>query len=174
MKNTIFVTGVSGVGKTTVIDHLKPLLGADFELHDFDERGVPDNVDRQWRIDETKHWTELGLENSGKGIRTIICGFARPSEITEDDSVGFILLDADEQTISRRLLNRYQVPGSVEGLERTVGKPLEQFVEENVNFASVLRDEAAGAGVKIIDTSEIPPEQVAQEIVEEITLKMNK
>lgn len=168
MKNTIFITGVSGVGKTTLIDHLKPLLGENFELHDFDERGVPDNVERQWRIDETKHWMELGAQNSESGKITIICGFARPSEIDNTESIKFILLDADEQTIRRRLLNRYQVPGSMEGLERIVGKPLEQFVEDNINFASVIRDEAKEYGVEIIDTTESNPDQVAQKIADVI------
>lgn len=167
-ERTIFITGVSGVGKTTVIDHLKPLLDENFELHDFDERGVPDNVDRQWRIEETKHWKELGTQNSEAGKVTIICGFARPSEIDNTESVKFILLDADEQIIKRRLLNRYQVPGSVEGLEKVVGKSLEQFIEDNVNFASVLREEAKEYGVAVIDTTESTPDQVAQEIADVI------
>ncbi len=159
---TIFISGVSGVGKTTIIDHLKPLLGEGFELHDFDERGVPDNVDRQWRIDETKHWIDLGSQNRENKIATIICGFARPSELEKSDDAKFILLDADEGTIRKRLLNRYQVPGSREGLERVAGKSLEQFVDDNVNFASTLRQEANEYGVEVIDTTELTPEQVAQ------------
>ncbi|RJQ31045.1 hypothetical protein C4572_03180 [Candidatus Parcubacteria bacterium] len=50
-----FLTGVSGAGKTAVIQPLKALLGVGFEVHDFDERGVPDNAGHEWRFEETRH-----------------------------------------------------------------------------------------------------------------------
>ena len=168
MNKTIFITGVSGVGKTTIIDELKPLLDSSFQIHDFDERGVPDNVDRQWRLDETQHWLELGKQNGENGLTTIICGFSSPKEIGNQENVKLILLDADELTIRQRLNKRYQVPGSVEGLERTAAKPLEQFIDENINYASVIRSEAQEYGVDIIDTSEKTPDQVAKQIISTI------
>ncbi len=53
MQKVYFITGVNGVGKSTLIEYLKTFLVGSFEVHDFDERGVPDKVGRQWRIDET-------------------------------------------------------------------------------------------------------------------------
>jgi hypothetical protein len=97
MKKIYFVTGVNGVGKTSVIPYLKSMLRDKFEVHDFDERGVPDNVGRQWRIEETDYWIKLGEVNFQKGIITVVCGFARPSE-QNNPSVGFILLDADHSS----------------------------------------------------------------------------
>jgi len=88
--NIFFITGASGVGKSSIIEPLRRLLGAGVAVHDFDERGVPDAADQQWRIEETKHWILLGRRNLEKGITTIICGGARPSEVGDASDVGFI------------------------------------------------------------------------------------
>jgi 2-phosphoglycerate kinase len=167
-KKNYFITGVNGVGKTAIMEYLMPLLGNGFEVHDFDERGVPDNVGRQWRMDETQYWIELGLANFRKGIRTIVCGFARPSE-QDDPSTAFILLDASEETIRKRLLNRHQTPESVKAIERVSGKTVEQFIQDNVNFSGTIRDEARQYGVAIINTDNITPEQVAREVARNIS-----
>ncbi len=166
MRKTFFITGVSGVGKTTTIEHLKAKLPPGHEIHDFDERGVPDGADRQWRINETKYWIELGSKNAEQDIKTIICGFARPSEIGHHESVGFVLLDAAPETIRKRLWNRYQTPRSIEGIERVANKSVEEFIEDSVNFSSVMHEEAQNYGVDIIDTTELSPNQVASKIVE--------
>lgn len=168
MKTIFFITGVNGVGKSAVIEPLKSILDDKFEIHDFDERGVPDNVNRQWRIDETKYWIDLGLENSNKNVITVICGFARPSEVLDNSSVDFILLDADERIIRKRLLSRYQSPESIETIEKVSGKSVHQFIKDNVNFISIMREEAKQRGLDVIDTSNLTPEAVAQEISKRI------
>lgn len=167
MKKLYFVTGVNGVGKTSVIEHLKSMLGDSFEVHDFDERGVPNNVGRQWRIDETKYWIDLGIANYDKGRKTVVCGFARPSEQNNPD-VGFILLDASEETIKSRLWNRYKTPESIEIIERVSGKKVDQFIQDNINFSGTIREEGKQYGIKIINTDDLNPGKVAQEIIKEI------
>ena len=168
MKQIYFITGVNGVGKTSIIEHLKSLLRGGFEIHDFDERGVPSNTGRQWRIDETKHWIGLSLANSVKSIKTIICGFARPSE-QNNPSVGFVLLDANAETIKKRLCNRYQTPESIEIIERVSGKTVEQFIQDNINFSATMRNEAKQYGITIIDTNNLSLEEVAKEVVGSIS-----
>ncbi|HEX5774998.1 MAG TPA: hypothetical protein VFY28_03540, partial [Candidatus Paceibacterota bacterium] len=72
-----FVSGVNGVGKSTLIPHLKALLPADkYIVHDFDARGVPDGADRAWRINEVKLWLEEAAKIEDKN--TVVCGFAKP------------------------------------------------------------------------------------------------
>lgn len=167
MKKIYFVTGVSGIGKTTLIQYLRPLLGNGFEIHDFDERGVPNNAGRQWRLDETQYWINLGLKNFDKGIRTIICGFARPSE-QNNPSVYFILLDADEETIQQRLWSRYQTPESIAIIEKVSGKSIEQFIQDNMNFLRVMKTEAIQHGIPIINTNRVAPQGVAAEVAKQI------
>jgi 2-phosphoglycerate kinase len=164
----IFIIGVNGVGKSAVIEPLKSLLNSSFEIHDFDERGVPDNVQRQWRLYETKYWIELGRENIKKNISTIICGFVKPSEIEGDSSIKLVLLDADGETIEKRLRSRYPTPDSIKKIERTVGKTVQKFIGDNVWFSSKLREEAQRYGLGIVDTSALTPEEVAQEVVKKL------
>ena len=47
-KTIYFISGASGVGKTSVIKHLKGILPENYEVHDFDETGVPDDADHIW------------------------------------------------------------------------------------------------------------------------------
>ena len=117
---TTFVIGANGVGKTTVMTEVqKLLLGGGFEVHDFDERGVPDNADKTWRINETQHWISVGKENREKGVSTIVFGFAKPEEIGKE--VEIILLDANERTIEERIKSRYLKEESLQELTRTTG-----------------------------------------------------
>jgi broad-specificity NMP kinase len=170
MPKTIFITGVNGVGKTTVIEPLKKLLDPSFEVHDFDERGVPDNVQRQWRLDETKFWIDLGKENSKKNINTVVCGFVKPSEVN-NSSVSCILLDANSEIIKQRLWTRYQTPKSIKIIERVSGKSVQKFIDDNIYYSSVIREEAKDYGTKSINTSFLSPEQVAMEILKYLKSK---
>ncbi len=159
----IFVTGVNGVGKSTVITPLKAILDDRYIIYDFDERGVPDNVTGQWRREETAHWIRQGYENITKGLHTIICGFAKPSEIY-DKSIGIVHLDVNEETIKQRLWSRYQTPESIEFLERKAGKTVQKFIDDNAYMSRKMREKAQQYNAVIIDTVGITPQQVAERI----------
>lgn len=168
-----FTIGVNGVGKTSIIPYLNTMLGEGFAIHDFDERGVPDNAGGEWRRSETKHWIETGKRALGEGISTIISGYSKPEEIlTAADEVGvpvsIILLDADAETITNRILGRYPSQESLDELERTTGKTPEKFAADNVWVSSKFRETAIDAGFKVIDTSVLTPEEVAQRVVDHI------
>lgn len=165
LNKIFFVTGVCGVGKTTIISPLTSLLGVGFHVHDFDEEGVPNNVDRSWRLQKTQHWIDLGLQNLKKNISTIICGFTKPDEV-HHDCVVLILLDAEKQTIEKRLWNRYQTPQSVSIIEKITAKPVQKFIDDNVYYSSIMRDIAQKHNLKIIDTTRLSPTQVANEVAE--------
>ncbi len=165
-----FVIGVNGVGKTTLLSELVPLLPRDsFDLHDFDERGVPDNADKSWRISETNHWMNLGEENKKKSLSTIICGFSKPEEIGERAEI--ILLDVNENSLGKRLRGRYQTDESLKELERTTGKTVEKFLADNIYVSSILRKSCEERGCKIIETSDASPRGVAQVVMDYIDLK---
>ena len=100
MSKTTFVIGANGIGKTTVMNDVQKLLSrSDFELHDFDERGVPDNADKTWRMSEAQHWISVGKENQKKGLSTIIFGFSKPEEIGTEAEIIFIDKPAYRQGI---------------------------------------------------------------------------
>ncbi|MEI7741467.1 MAG: hypothetical protein WCJ29_03090 [bacterium] len=108
---TYFVIGVNGVGKSTVIPELKALLDVTaFEIHDFDERGVPNNAGKDWRESETLYFAKLGKANAVKGITTLICGFSKVAEVlaaaqSAESKPNIILLDANAETITKRIMN---------------------------------------------------------------------
>jgi len=177
MRNIFYITGVNGIGKSTLISQLAEKLDTSIcKIHDFDERGVPDNADKVWRKSETLHWTRVGKENLIKGNSTIICGFMKFPEIAEslekEEVVGKIcLLDANEEIITERILGRYiDNPEGVLDLNRAVGKTPEKFASDNVWVSSQFREQAKEAGYFIVDTSDLSPEEVGKEIVNWIEL----
>jgi broad-specificity NMP kinase len=173
MKPQLFiVTGVNGIGKSSVIPELKRTLDPEnFAVHDFDERGVPSNADREWRKSEMKHWITVAEHNLGENLSTVVCGFVKTSDIKsalEDIAnltVSTCVLDASPNIISKRILSRYTTPESLIELERTTGKTPEKFVSDNVWVASKLREEVKENGYYILDTNEKSPEQVATNII---------
>lgn len=176
MRNIFFITGVNGIGKTILISELKKILDMSvFEIHDFDERGVPDNADKTWRQSETLHWVQVGKENLIKDYKTIICGFMKFPELNdalqqEKIDGEICLLDASGQTITDRILKRYENnPDGVSDLNRTVGKTPEKFASDNVWVVSQFRQQAHELGYFIVDTSDLSPDEVGTSVGKWIT-----
>ncbi len=164
-----FITGVCGSGKTSVIEPLKNLLPSEqYDIHDLDERGVSGQGGREARLTETKYFIALGKDNLEKGISTIICGFARPSEMKElspeQENIDFVLLDAQPETIQTRIKSRYSTPEKEKTFVEKHSKTVKQFADENSSFVGVLREEFLETGYAIIATNDKNPEQVAEEI----------
>jgi broad-specificity NMP kinase len=159
-----FVTGVVGAGKTSLIDLLRTQLGSDYEIHDSDERGVPDDVDIEWGIAERKYWLSVGVANLQEGISTVICGFTLPSDDDNRELVKLILLDLNERALRERLMKRYSYPENVENLRRMRRMTVEESLRENLGSIPWLRDICSAHGAKIIDTSEMTPEQTAEQV----------
>ena len=167
-----FVSGTCGVGKSAIIPHLKSLLSHEqYNIRDFDERGVPDGADRTWRKSEIKKWLEIGTTASQKGISTIICGFVETVDFESADSenipeIEIILLDADTETIRKRLTGRYTKDGLFNENQKVTGKPVSKFIEENVYYCNILRKKCQEEGCKIINTSHLDPKAVAKKVTE--------
>lgn len=107
----IFITGVSGSGKSTLVPYMKEHLPS-FDVHDFDEFGVPEDVDITWRLDTTDFWLKKAKDNLARGISTIISGTSVPKEIFNSSEynsildVQFVFMDIPESTIQERLSKR--------------------------------------------------------------------
>jgi len=106
-----FITGTSGAGKSVLVPLLKKRL-PNFEVHDFDEVGVPEDVDLSWRLKTTNYWLEIAKKNLANAKSTIISGSTVPDEILaspECDSslkIYFGLLKINKSTIQERLMKR--------------------------------------------------------------------
>jgi len=173
-----FITGVCGVGKSTLIPHLKLILNKrDYDIHDFDERGVPSNTDEKWRKRETEYWVNLGEENIKNNISTIICGFSNPEEIIHNNKkhIKFILLDASNGTIKQRIIGRYQTKKSRQELRRASGDSVKEFIEDNINFLKTLKNICQNdKRCNIIDTTNKLPKEITEQIVKVIEQRHEK
>lgn len=172
MSKMYFISGVNGVGKSTIIPYLKELLPGDkFEIHDFDERGVPANAGGGWRISETKYWFEEGVKLTQKNKCIVICGFVKPADFEDmlkdkDLDIKLILLDAAPEVIKRRLINRYSVDGYFDESQTVIGKPINVFIDGNLYILSQMRMMFEELGCQIVDTSILLPDKVAEKVVD--------
>lgn len=171
-----FISGVSGVGKTSTMNHLKKMLSGDkYDVRDLDERGVPDGGGLDWLNKETRHWLDVATQNALKGKSTVICGFANPELFEkvykqgEDIPAQIILLHASGKFLEQRLRDRHATPESIKEIERAAGVPIEQFIKNNIEFAPKFRKIFEKKSYPIIETDNKTPEEVAREAVRIIT-----
>jgi len=179
MPQIYFISGVSGVGKTSTIIHLKKLLPADqYDIRDFDEQGVPTGGGPQWHDGETLHWLDVANENAKNNRSTVVCGFQNPKRFRElykkEEHIPahLILLHASGDTLRERLLNRHATPESIREINRASGVTLDKFIKDIVSFAPELLSIFQKENLPIVETSTKKPEEVAREISEAI-LKIN-
>ncbi len=163
-----FITGTSGSGKTTLVQQLKKIIPSQsFAIYDFDERGVPENPDKTWRIATTTFWLGKAQENHHKHKTTIICGVSVPSEINtiiQTNRLSIIphfgFIKVDEKTIEKRLQDRQWN---------------KQSIIDNINWAHYLEKEAEQQkNFLIIDTLHASSrENIAQQCAEWIQSSLN-
>ena len=172
-KNKIyFISGVSGVGKTSTLKELKKILPRDtYDTRDFDERGVPDGGGPVWHDNETRYWLDVAAVNASNGKNTIISGFINPEQFKnihnpdKDIHAQIILLDAPRNILEKRLRGRHATPESKREIERAARISLNEFVEQCASFAPNLRLIFERNKYPIIDTADKTAETIAREVV---------
>lgn len=171
MNRIYFVSGVCGVGKSSIIPYLRELLPQDkYVVYDFDSRGVPENADRNWRISESRHWLEEGTRLSAENMSTIICGFMKPTDWQDlinanTPEIKVIILDAQPEIVRQRLIARYTKDGIFDESQIVVGRPVKRFIDDNVWLCGQMKDIYINQNYEIVETSNLTPEEVAQKVV---------
>ena len=160
-----FITGTSGSGKTVLMEELRSLLSPKhFLIYDFDENGVPENADQNWRIATTSFWINKAIENNKQQKTTIICGVSVPSEVLAiihnnnlpiSPFFGFIKIN--DTTIKKRLQNRAWS---------------QKLIEDNINWAHYLEQEVKRQKDSyIIENNHITIHELAEQCVQWIKQK---
>ena len=167
MSKIYFISGLNGVGKSTIIPYLQKMLPLDkYRVFDFDARGVPEDADQRWRILEAKYWTDLGQELAKENISMIVCGFVKPTDLSID--VNFIFLDIKPEILRKRLEKRYTKDGVFDETQNVIGKTVQEFIEGNLYILDQMRKMFQEKNSVIIDTSNLTPEEVAKKVVKNI------
>jgi len=178
MSKIYFISGVNGVGKTSIMPFMKTLLPSEkYEIHDFDERGVPANADGNWRISETKYWVDLGSKLASIGKNIIVCGFVKPADFQDQLSnkslgITLIFLDAQPEIIRQRLVGRYTKDGYFDEDQMVIGKSINVFIDGNIYISGQMKKMFAELDCPIIDTSDLNPEGVAAQVSKFILEKL--
>ncbi|MFA7209051.1 MAG: hypothetical protein WC120_02075 [Parcubacteria group bacterium] len=164
-----FISGVNGVGKSAMMPFLSLSLLVDkFEIHDFDERGVPENAGKDWRISETRHWIDEGIKLARENKSIVICGFVKITDFPESgpSEIVKIFLDAQPETIRQRLTKRYTKDGFFDKSQTVIGKPVEEFIAGNIYISDQMRKAFEESGCPIIDTTDLTPEETAKKVAD--------
>lgn len=157
MKNIFFITGASGVGKTSLVEKLERKYGSKDNwifLH-FDSIGVPTPKEmiekfgsgENWQKEMTYEWIKKMLnEYQNKNViifegqinlKFIIDGFSQ----NNFSNYEIILIDCNEKVMKKRLTHDRKQP--------------ELLDDDMKNWLKYLRNQAINFGINIIDTSNI-------------------
>ncbi|MGW0424985.1 hypothetical protein [Streptomyces sp. NPDC003015] len=105
------LTGSSCSGKTTLAYSVGERLGR-LAGHDFDEVGVPEGVDRQWRNRMTEVWLRRALEYQARAVNLLLTGQSPLGEVLASpsapllDGIAICLIDVSDKARRRRLTKR--------------------------------------------------------------------
>jgi dephospho-CoA kinase len=165
MKKIIWLTGASGVGKTTLLNNLKDKYSGNsaWEFLKFDSIGVPSQEEmvrdfgsgENWQKSKTFEWIEkmvkgfpdkeLLVMDGQSNLEFIKEGFAKQN-FTDYKT---ILVDCDQKTMIKRLVDERQQAWLAS--------------EDMKNWLKFLREQAAKLGVPIINTSSLNKDQTLLE-----------
>ncbi|MFJ3205575.1 hypothetical protein [Streptomyces sp. NPDC086989] len=105
------LTGSSCSGKTTLANAVGERLEKAV-VHDFDELGVPEGADRQWRNRMTEMWVRRALEYQDRGLDLLLTGQSPLGEVLAVpsapllDGIAVCLVDVSDEIRRRRLSHR--------------------------------------------------------------------
>ncbi len=111
----LFITGISGSGKTTVFEKFSKdlsLKASSIEFREIDEKKVPPVGRSHWRQYRVEELLYQAIKNLKKGKSTVICGITLPQEIINSRlykpsfNIHFLLLDIPISLFSKRVKER--------------------------------------------------------------------
>lgn len=165
------ITGANGSGKSTLVPLLKKKLTTEYDIHDIDEFGVPENVDSEWRRKQTRYWMRIAKSNAKRNIKTVLCGLTIPEEVykIKKNQSGILvrigLLDVSAPQIKKRLMKRFSTPAKIRNLKKVTGLNVSDCISANVKHAKVLRQQCRRYKCRVFNTSHTTPLKTVAQVV---------
>lgn len=168
-KNIFFVTGASGVGKTTLINQLEiKYYDKKWAFLHFDKIGVPPLEEMirdfgsgaKWQEAKTYEWIEKLIRTNSEKIffeGQVNLEFIRKG-FSKHGFTGYTitLVDCDQEVMKERLVNQRNQPGL--------------FTPEMINWLKFLRKQAIQFNVPIINNSYLSEAELLTKFEETINL----
>ena len=163
MKEIHFITGASGVGKTTLVETLKKKYShRPWAFVHFDSIGIPQRSEMEkefgsstlWQKAKTFEWIQR-LVNEYPTEYIFFEGQVNPQFIIEGfkkyhfSNYRIVLVDCHEDEMQSRLTHHREQP--------------ELFTEEMKNWRRYLRNMAEESSIPILDTTGLSPDEMASE-----------
>ncbi|MEO6077655.1 MAG: AAA family ATPase [Candidatus Andersenbacteria bacterium] len=161
----VFITGASGVGKTTLVNNLqtKYLDNSTYHFEHFDSNTVPSTEEmskqfgsgEKWQETMTRQWVDKLIHNYSNKDVIIFEGQVNIRFIQEAfqknnfTNYKIILVDSSEKSMITRLTHDRKQP--------------ELVTEDMKNWRIFLKNQAQEYSIPIIDTSEKTPDEVVKE-----------
>jgi len=169
----LFIIGASGVGKTRAVQAIEVRQLAGVRCYFFDSLGVPshDEMIREWGSGEgwqeamTRRWIERLAGNADRCQVAVLEGQTRPSFIQPYlapagiSHARIVLLDCTGPVRSQRL-------GQLRGQPELANERMEAW-------AAYLRGQADALGLRVLDTSAMSVEHVADALAEDVASLRN-
>lgn len=168
---TFFITGVNGAGKSTLVPMLRKALPSSYAVFDFDQRGVPKNVDTAWRRTTTRYWLSVARRKRKQSTHTVICGLTVPQEIlalvtaTDRRHLHLAVLDVSAREIGKRIRRRVSTPAQKKKLLAVTQLSLEDNIQANIRHAVALRKDCKRHGCRTFITTHVSPKRTAEMVV---------
>ncbi len=114
----VFISGLSGTGKSTIVDYFRnhPVDGWLFYDYDNGKFPVPDDEKDhlEWRKSQSEYWLQVALKNQENNTKTCVLGMALypsntcelPSAKSFGNNIHFSLIDCSDDERKKRLFDR--------------------------------------------------------------------
>lgn len=114
----VFISGLSGTGKSTIVEYFKTNPVDNWRFYDYDKGKfpVPDNESKhlEWRKKQSEAWLQKAVKNAKDDINTCVLGMALypkntyelPSAKLFNSDIHFALIDCSDDERKKRLFDR--------------------------------------------------------------------
>jgi len=162
MENIVFISGLSGTGKSTLKNYFdeNPIDG--FLVYDFDkgkEKCPKDeNKHYEWRTKQTDYWLQVADENLKNSLGTVIFGLCREP--------GYIIQSAINNSLDvSKLKFAYLITESDERKKRLFDRGTPHHWQGEKAWYKEFYQQLEDAGAKEFDSSNKKIDYLAEEII---------